>query len=196
MITDHSTSASSCSVWCMISCTFPLALIITKSVLCILYMVEYDSIVLKNWFSSPGFPSNVSMLSSTSFGMSDLYHVIVVFGAVAISDMLGSYSVIHSSFVYVDVPMVLQPMEMVELVSGSFCSLCGVRNLPYHFSHISLCLALFFALISPSWLYFHCLTSSSLFILELITSLAVFIVSALFSTYSKSDNFVSLVIVF
>ena len=107
LITDHSMSASSCSVWCMISCTFPLALIITKSVLRILYKVEYDSIVLKNWFSSPGFPSNVGMLLSTSFGMSALYHVIVVFGAVAISDTLGSYSVIHGSFVYVDVPVVL-----------------------------------------------------------------------------------------
>ena len=70
-------------------------------------MVEYDSIVLKNWFSSPGFPSNVGMLSSTSFGMSAPYRVIIVFGTVAISDTLGSYSVIHGSFVYVDVPMVL-----------------------------------------------------------------------------------------
>ena len=70
-------------------------------------MVEYDSIVLKNWLSSPGFPSNVGMLSSTSFGMSALYCVIIVFGTVVISDMLGSYLVIHGSFVYVDVPMVL-----------------------------------------------------------------------------------------
>ena len=70
-------------------------------------MVEYDSIVLKNWFSSPGFLSNVGVLSSTSFGMSAPYHVIVVFGAVVISDTLGSYSVIHGSFMYVDVPMVL-----------------------------------------------------------------------------------------
>ena len=29
-------------------------------------------------------------------------------------------------------------MEMVELVSGSFGSLCGVRNSPHRFSHISL----------------------------------------------------------
>ena len=70
-------------------------------------MVEYDSVMLKNWFSSPGFPSNVGMLSSTSFGMSAPYCVIVVFGTVAISDMLGSYLLIHSSFVYIDVPMVL-----------------------------------------------------------------------------------------
>ena len=97
LIADHSTSASSCSAWCMILCTFPLAHIITKSVLRILYMVEYDSIVLKNWFSSPGFPSNVGMLSSTSFGMSTPYRVIVVFGTVAISDTLGSYSVIRGS---------------------------------------------------------------------------------------------------
>ena len=84
-------------------------------------------------------------------------------------------------------------MEMVELVSGSFGSLCGVRNSPHRFSHISLCLALFFALISPSWLVFHCLTSSSPFILELIMSLAEFIISASFSAYVKSQNFVSLV---
>ena len=70
-------------------------------------MVEYDSIVLKNWFSSPGFPSNVGMLSGTSFGMSASYRVIVLFGTVAISNTLGSYLVIHSSFVYVDVPVVL-----------------------------------------------------------------------------------------
>ena len=63
--------------------------------------------MLRNWFSSPGFPLNVGMLSSTSFGMSTPYHVIVVFGTVAISDMLGLYSVIRGSFVYVDVPMVL-----------------------------------------------------------------------------------------
>ena len=63
--------------------------------------------MLKNWFSSPGFPSNVGMLLSTSFGMSAPYHVIMVFGTVAISDMLGSYSVIHGSFVYVDVLAVL-----------------------------------------------------------------------------------------
>ena len=107
LIADHSTSPSSCSMWCMISCTFPLTCIITKSVLHILYMVEYDSIVLRNWFSSPGFPSNVGMLLSTSFGMSALYHVIMVLGTVAISDMLGFYSVICGSFVYVDVPVVL-----------------------------------------------------------------------------------------
>ena len=107
LIADHSTSASSCSAWCMISCTFPLARIITKSVLCILYMVEYDSMVLKNWFSSPGFPSNVGMLSSTSFGMSAPYHVIMVLGIVAISDTLGSYSIIQGSFVYAEVPVVL-----------------------------------------------------------------------------------------
>ena len=71
-------------------------------------------------------------------------------------------------------------MEMVELVSGSFGSLCGVRNSPHHFPHISHCLAWFFALTSPSCLIFHCLTSSSPFILELIMSLAEFIVSASF----------------
>ena len=92
----------------MISCTFPLDHSITKSLLCILYIVEYDSMVLKNWFSSPGFPSKVDMLSSTSFGISAPYHVIMGLGTVAISDMLGSYSVICCSFWwYVDVPMVL-----------------------------------------------------------------------------------------
>ena len=68
-------SVSSCDAWCMISCTFPLDRSITKSVLRILYMVEYDSMVLKNWFSSPGFPSNVGMLSSTSFGTLAPYRV-------------------------------------------------------------------------------------------------------------------------
>ena len=63
--------------------------------------------VLKNWFSSLGFPLNIGMLSSISFGMSTPYRVIVVLGTVAISDTLGLYSVIHSSFVYVDVPVVL-----------------------------------------------------------------------------------------
>ena len=47
------------------------------------------------------------MLSSTSFGISAPYLVIAVFGAVAISDILGSYSVIHGSFVYVGVSVVL-----------------------------------------------------------------------------------------
>ena len=47
------------------------------------------------------------MLSSTSFGMSAPYRVIMIFGTVVISDTLGSYSVIHGSFVYVDVPVVL-----------------------------------------------------------------------------------------
>ena len=70
-------------------------------------MVEYDSIILRNWFSSLGFPLKVGMLSSTSFGMSTLYHVIVALGTVVISDMLGSYSVIHGFFVYVDVSVVL-----------------------------------------------------------------------------------------
>ena len=63
--------------------------------------------VLKNWFSSPGFPLNVGMLSSTSFAMSAPYLAIVFLGTVAISDTLGSYSVICGSFVYVDVHMVL-----------------------------------------------------------------------------------------
>ena len=53
------------------------------------------------------FHQNVGMLSSTSFGMSAPYRVIIVFGTVAISDTLGSYSVIRSSFVYVDDPVVL-----------------------------------------------------------------------------------------
>ena len=70
-------------------------------------MVEYDSMVLKNWFSSPGFLSNVSMLSSTSFGMSSLYHVIVVLSTVGISDTLGLYSVIWGTFGYVDASVVL-----------------------------------------------------------------------------------------
>ena len=63
--------------------------------------------VLKSWFSSPGFPSNVGMLSSTSFGTSTLYCVIMVLGTVAIFDMLGLYSVIRGSFGYVDVSVVL-----------------------------------------------------------------------------------------
>ena len=91
----------------MILCTFPLDHSITKSVLRILYMGEYDSLVLKNWFSSPGFLSNVGMLSSTSLGMLAPYRVIMGLGTVAISDTLGSYSVICCSFWYVDVPVVL-----------------------------------------------------------------------------------------
>ena len=63
--------------------------------------------LLKNWFSSSGFLSNVGMLSSTSFGTSAPYHIIVVLGTVGISDMLGSYSVIWGTFGYVDVPVVL-----------------------------------------------------------------------------------------
>ena len=47
------------------------------------------------------------MLSSTSFGISALYHDIVVLGTVVISDMLGLYLVIHGSFVYFDVSVVL-----------------------------------------------------------------------------------------
>ena len=90
LIIDHSTSASSCNAWCMISCTFPLDRSITKSVLHILYMVEYDSMVLKNWFSSSGFLSNVGMLSSTSLGTSAPYRVMVGLGTVVISDMFGS----------------------------------------------------------------------------------------------------------
>ena len=84
-------------------------------------------------------------------------------------------------------------MEMVELILGSFGSLCGVRYSPHHFSHISLCLALFFALTSPSCLIFHCLLSSSPFILEFTMSLAEFIVSASFSVYMQSECLVSLV---
>ena len=63
--------------------------------------------VFKNWFSSPGFPSNVGMLSSTSFGTLALYRVIMGLGTVAISDLLGSYLVICCSFWYVDVLVVL-----------------------------------------------------------------------------------------
>ena len=73
----------------MISCTFPLDRSITRSVLCILYTVEYDSMVLKNWFSSPCFLSNVGMLSNTSLGTSALYHVMIGLGTVAISDTFG-----------------------------------------------------------------------------------------------------------
>ena len=91
----------------MISCTFPLDSSITKSVLRILYMVEYDSMVLKNLFSSPGFPWNVGMLSSTSFGTSALYHVIMGLSTVAISNTLDSYLVMCCLFWYVDVPVVL-----------------------------------------------------------------------------------------
>ena len=74
----------------MISCTFPLECSSTKSVLCILYIVEYDSMVLKNWFSSPCLLSNVGMLSSTSLDTSALYQVMVGLGTVVISDMFGS----------------------------------------------------------------------------------------------------------
>ena len=70
-------------------------------------MVEYDSMVLRNWFSSPGLPLKVAMLLCTSLGMSAPNRVIMVLSTVAISDTLGSYSVIHGSFVYVDVSMVL-----------------------------------------------------------------------------------------
>ena len=78
-------------------------------------------------------------------------------------------------------------MEMVELVSGSFGSLCGVWYSPHHFSHISLCLFLFFAMTSSSCLFFHCLVNSSPFILEFAMSLAEFIVSASFPAYMKSE---------
>ena len=88
-MTDHSMSASSARAWCMNSCTFPLDRNITKSVLRILYMVEYDSMVLKNWFSSPGFPLNVGMLSNTSLGTSAPYHVMIGLRTVVISDTLG-----------------------------------------------------------------------------------------------------------
>ena len=65
---------------------------ITKSVLHILNMVEYDSMVLKNWFSSPGFLSNVGMLSNTSFSTLAPYCVIMGLGTVVISDrLLGLY---------------------------------------------------------------------------------------------------------
>ena len=90
LITDHSTSASSAIVWWMISCTFPLKRNSTKSVLHILYIVEYNSMLLRNWFSSPCVPSNVGMLSSTSLGMSAPYRVMVGLGTVVISDTFGS----------------------------------------------------------------------------------------------------------
>ena len=70
-------------------------------------MVEYDSLVVKKMFSSPGFPTNVDLLSCTSLGTSAPYHVMIGLGTVAISDTLGSYSVFCCSFWYVDVPMLL-----------------------------------------------------------------------------------------
>ena len=78
-------------------------------------------------------------------------------------------------------------MEIVELVSGSFGSLGGVRYSPHHFSHSSLCLILFFALISSSCLFLHCLINLSPFILEFAMSLAEFIVSASCPAYMKSE---------
>ena len=90
LITKYSTSVSSAMVLWMISCTFPLEHSSTKSVLRILYIVEYDSMVLRNWFSSPCLPLNVGMLSSTSLCMSAPYQVMMGLCTVVISDTFGS----------------------------------------------------------------------------------------------------------
>ena len=84
-------------------------------------------------------------------------------------------------------------MEIVELVSGSFGSLDGVRYSPHHFSNSSLCLLLFLALVSSSCLLLHCLMNSPAGILVFTMSLAEFIVSVSFPAVKKSENTVSLV---
>ena len=84
-------------------------------------------------------------------------------------------------------------MEMVELVSGSFQSLEGMRYSPHHFSNSSLCLLLFLILFSSPCLFFHCLMNSSAGILVFTMSLAEFIVSVSFPAVKKSENPVSLV---
>ena len=88
-MSDHSTSGSLAIAWLMISCAFPLDRGSTRSVLHTLYIVEYDSMVLRNWISSPCLPSNTRMLSNTSLGMSAPYLVIGGLCIVVISDMLG-----------------------------------------------------------------------------------------------------------
>ena len=117
----------------------------------------------------------------------------MVLCTVAISDTLGLYLVICGSFWYVDVPVVLYPMEMVDLVSGSFESLDGVRYCPHHFSNSSLCLLLLFALIFSSCLFLHCLMNLPPVILVLAMSLAEFIVSVSFPAVMKSEYVVPLV---
>ena len=63
---DHSMSGSPAIAWLMISCAFPLDRSSMRSVLCTLYIVEYDSMVFRNWVSSPGLPLNTGMLSNMS----------------------------------------------------------------------------------------------------------------------------------
>ena len=83
-------SVSSAMAWSMISCTFSLEHSSTKSVLHILYIVEYDSTVLRNWFSSPCLLSNVGMLYGTSLGMSAPYQGMMGLCTVVISNTFGS----------------------------------------------------------------------------------------------------------
>ena len=84
-------------------------------------------------------------------------------------------------------------MEMVELVSGSFGSLDGVKYSPHCFSISSLYLLLFFALILSSCLFLHCLTNLPPVILVLAMSLAEFIVSVSIPAVMKSEYVVSVV---
>ena len=58
-----------------------------RSVLCTLYIVEYDSMVFRNWVSSPGLPLNTGMLSNMSLCMSAPYLVIGGLCIVVISDI-------------------------------------------------------------------------------------------------------------
>ena len=83
-------SASFAMAWWMISCTFPLEHSSIKSVLHILYIVEYDSMVFRNWFSSACLQLNVGMLPSTFLGMSAPYQVMMGLCTVVISNMFGS----------------------------------------------------------------------------------------------------------
>ena len=77
-------------------------------------------------------------------------------------------------------------MEMVELVSGSFGSLEGVRYSPHRFSNSSLCLLLFLILVSSLCLFLHCLMNSPAGILVFTLSLAEFIVSVSLPAVKKS----------
>ena len=81
-------------------------------------------------------------------------------------------------------------MDIVELVSGSFGSLEGVRYSPHHFSNSSLCLLLFLTLVSSLCLFLHCLMNLPAGILVFTMSLAEFIVSVLFPAVKKSENLI------
>ena len=89
-MSDHSTSGSSAIAWLMILCAFPLECSSTRSVLHTLYIMEYDSMVFRNWLSSPCLPSNAGMLSSISLGISAPYLVIGGLCIVIFWGMLGS----------------------------------------------------------------------------------------------------------